>query len=326
MTTIPTVLGPLDPTALGRVLPHEHIASVYGRWGQQQPEPDPTWEAEVLAHYGPLLTRLRQEFDCHTLVEVSPSWGFRGPRDLEVWAELSRASGVHIVVATGFYVGKVRPPDFGDWSVARIADLMIREATEGILGSSVRAGILKVAVGDFDADDRKLVRAAALAQRETGLAITTHTCSPEVRRGVLDILEGAGVDPARIVLGHADDNATPVELLSLVARGCSVLLTIWGIRNPALIGWGLPVLPRFHSPSLVAALVAEGYAERVMISIDYSAGFEQGRFVPDLYEVEGRTYLYLFTQVLDTLRRVGLDDATIEHILRDNPRRMLTAT
>lgn len=324
MASINTVLGPIDPGRLRRVLPHEHIASVYGRFGKQQAEPSAVWEAEVLAHYEPLLKRLYQEYDCNALVEVSPSYGFRQQRDLEVWAELSRRTGVHIVVATGFYVDSIRPADFSEWNVTQIVDWLVREATVGIVGTAVRAGIIKIAVGPFDADDRKLVRAAGLAQIETGLCITTHTCSPEVRRGTLDILEGVGVDPARIVLGHADDNASAPELLSLVQRGCSLLLTIWGIQNMARIGWRLPALPRYHSPSLVAALAAEGHASQIMMSIDYSGGFEEGRFVPDLYDVEGRTHLYLFTHVLSALRAMGLSEATIETMLRDNPRRMLT--
>ena len=321
--TVPTVLDEVDLGDLGRVLPHEHIASVYGHWGQQQDEPDPEWEETVLAHYTPMLTRLYQEYDCRTIVEVSPSWGFRRARDLEVWAELTRRTGVNIVVSSGFYTARTRPPDFADRSANDLADLIIGEATEGVAGTSVKAGIIKIAVSEFGHDDRKLCRAAAIAQRETGLSITTHTCSPRVRHGTLDILEGAGVPPERVYLGHADDNAALPELLSLVQRGVNVLLTIWGIQNMASIGWRLPTLPRYHSPGLLAGIAAEGHGDQVLMSIDYSAGFVEGALVQDLYDVAGRTSLYMFTHVLDALRRMGVDDQTVERILRDNPREML---
>ena len=175
--TVATVLDEVDLGDLGRVLPHEHIASVYGHWGQQQDEPDPEWEETVLAHYTPMLTRLYQEYDCRTIVEVSPSWGFRRARDLEVWAELTRRTGVNIVVSSGFYTARTRPPDFADRSANDLADLIIGEATEGVAGTSVKAGIIKIAVSEFGHDDRKLCRAAAIAQRETGLSITTHTAA-----------------------------------------------------------------------------------------------------------------------------------------------------
>jgi predicted metal-dependent phosphotriesterase family hydrolase len=59
------------------------------------------------------------------------------------------------------------------------------------------------------------------------------------------------------------------------------------------------------------------------MSIDYSAGFEDGHLIEDLYGVEGRTSLYMFTHVLGDLRMMGVQDDALERILRDNPRRML---
>jgi len=323
--SISTVLGRVRPDELGRILPHEHIASVYGRWGKQSKEPNPEWEKKVLDHYTPILNELSHKHECRTIVEVSPGWGFRQSRDLEVWAELSRRTGVNIVVATGYYTSSVRPENFADLSASEIADGMIRDIAEGIDGTAVRAGIIKIAMGDFGADDRKLCKAAAVAQKETGVSITTHTCSAAVRRGVLDLLEGAGVHPERIYLGHADDNATHVELLDLLRRGCNILCTIWGIQNPKLIGWQFPVLPKYHSAEMLATMIAEGYGDQVLSSIDYSAGFEEGKLVEDLYEIESRTCLYMFTHVLDMLRRLGVSEEAIERMLCDNPRRMLLA-
>ncbi len=334
---ITTVRGDVAEDDLGRILPHEHIASVYGfeermvhelrgegsRYERPHSEQErAAWEEKVLDYYTPMLARLSREYDCRTIVEASPSV-FKGARDLEVWAELSRRTGVHIVAATGYYTSTLRPPDLVERSVAQLADGMIREISHGIEGTTIRAGIIKVAVDDFGADDRKLCKAAAIAQRETGLSITTHTCTSGDRRGTLDLLEGAGVPPERICLGHADDNATLVEMLELVQRGCNVLFTLWGIQNPLWIGWRLPVLPRYHSAMLVAGLVAEGYGRQVLASIDGMAGFVEGRIVDYLYEVEGRTCLYMFTHVLDMLHRLGVPAEAIECILHDNPRRML---
>ena len=236
---------------------------------------------------------------------------------------MSRGTGVHIVAATGYYIAPFRPASFAESSPSQLADGMIRDATRGIEGTCARAGIIKVGISDLNAGDRKLLKAAAIAQRETGLSITTHTCSPAGRLGTLDLLDGAGVSPERICLGHADNNATLIELLQLVRRGCNVVLTIWGIQNPAWIGWGLPVLPRYQSAELMAGLVAEGYGDQVLASIDGWAGFVEGRVVEYLYEVEGRSALYLFTHVLDTLNSFGMSEEAIEHVIRDNPRRML---
>jgi phosphotriesterase-related protein len=229
------------------------------------------------------------------------------------------------VASTGYYTSGYRPESFVGASAQQLADGMIREATAGFGATGLRAGIIKIALEDFGAGDRKLCQAAALTHHATGLAITTHVCSPQVRRATLDYLEGAGVPAERIVLGHADDNATLLELLGLVERGCSVLFTIWGIHTKERIGWAYPVLPRHHSAGLVAGLVAEGFGDRVMASIDYWAGFQNGQVTEYRYDTDwtGRDYLYLFGFVVDSLRTMGVPEAAIERMLRDNPRRML---
>jgi predicted metal-dependent phosphotriesterase family hydrolase len=319
MAEVTTLLGPVPEDTLGRILPHEHILGVFGHGLSRDLAFEPQPAEAMIAHHEPLLRQLVERYDCRTLVEVSPS-GMRRSQELDVWAELSRRTGINIVPATGHYVGPFRPKVFAGSSAAQVATEMISEITRGIEGTSYKAGIIKIAMGDFDEADRKLCQAAAIAQKATGLSITTHTCSPQVRRGVLDYLEGAGVPPERVYLGHADDNATLPELLSLVQRGANVLLTIWGIQNPRLVGWTLPVLPKYHSPGLVAGLVAEGCGDRVLLSIDYAAGLEE-----PYYEVEGRNYLYMFTHVLGFLRQMGMGDRDIERLMRDNPRRMLLA-
>ena len=319
---VTTVLGAACADDLGRVLPHEHIASVYGGWGELLPEPNPEWERVVLEHYTAFLTRLVQDHDCRTLVEVSPSWGGRGKRDLEVWAELSRRTGMNIVATTGYLFGFAPlPDDFHERCAAEIADGFIRDIEEGMEGTGVRAGILKASVFD-DADGLKFLRAIAIAQKETGAPVTT--CGGN-HRLILDFLEGAGVPAERIFLSHVDATKTIVDLMAILRRGCSVNFTMWGIRNWRLIGGRAGPIPEHYSAELMAAAVAEGFLGQLMFSIDYSAmkGFEGNRLKEDLYEVDGRTYFYLFTHALPSLKKLGVSDSDIETMLRDNPRRML---
>lgn len=319
---VQTVLGPVSADQLGRTSIHEHICSVYGAWGKLLPEPRPEWEQAVLDHYTPLLTQLRRRHDCRTIVEVTPSWGGRGKRDLEVWADLSRRTGVHIVATTGYLFGYAPLPEFfRESSPPEIADRFIRDIEDGMEGTNVRAGVLKAHVPE-SAEGIKLLRAVAIAHKETGAPVTT--CAGN-HRFILDFLEGAGVPPERVCLSHADASKTIVELLALLRRGCSANFTIWGIQNPRLIGWPHGEIPKYYSAELMAAAVAEGFMRQVMPAIDYSAmgGFEEDRVKEDLYEVEGRTYLYLFTHAVPQLKKLGVSDEDIEIMLRDNPRHFL---
>jgi predicted metal-dependent phosphotriesterase family hydrolase len=82
----------------------------------------------------------------------------------------------------------------------------------------------------------------------------------------------------------------------------------------------LPIPPVWAN---YAGLIAEGHRDQVPMSIDYSRGFEENSLVENLYSVEGRTHVYLSTRVLDSLRRIGVSDQDMEHIMRENPRRVL---
>ena len=322
---IPTVLGEVPSDRLGRVLTHEHIVSLYGSWWKLSPQPHPAWSHAALEHYTPLLSELKATHGVDTIVEVTPGWESRGPEDLELWAELSRRSGVNVVVTTGDFMGSdlgLLGRERGEQTVAQLADQMIREAEEGILGTKVRAGIIKVHVRRETPYGRRLMQAAAIAQMETGLCLTTCTGDHTF---YVDVWEMAGVPPARICLSHGDTRPLP-EVIGLFKRGCSYNFTLWGIRSPKEIGWPWPEVPRYHSPAFLATLAAEGYVSHLFPSMDYSAmgGFtEDGRVCEDLYHVEGRTYSYMFRHGVPNMKRFGVTDAEVETMLRQNPRRLL---
>jgi len=255
--------------------------------------------------------------------------------DMGLAANIARDSGMNLVLSTGWYVDQYakstldvcyRPPEFRDNTAETIAQGMIDDITVGMKGTGVKAGIIKIAVTDLGSgSDRKLLKAAAIAQRETGVSISTHTSPHSVRMGTLDYLEGAGVDPGRIYLGHSDaGNGGITESLALVKRGCSVLYTIWGIFNPNTIGWGGMPLARHFSSYVTAAMVDEGYADKVLFSIDYSVNYTNGDLYYSLYDIPERSPLYAFTYAVPQLKKLGVSQEDLDTIMIDNPRKMLS--
>jgi phosphotriesterase-related protein len=93
--------------------------------------------------------------------------------------------------------------------------LYVHEATVGIDGSDVKAGIIKCAHesgvtwergSGFTKAGKVTARAAARAAVATGLPITTHTeVEEEVGLAQLDIFEEEGVDLNRVYIGHCND-------------------------------------------------------------------------------------------------------------------------
>lgn len=326
---INTVAGSVTPDKTGYILPHEHVVLFPSILNASDYE-------QVYNHFVPLYRELVEKYGCQTLVEVSPRLIANIPntcrlpdshrrRDFKLLKDISRDSGMNIVLCTGFYRPHTRPGYFFEWSAERLAAQMVEDLTCGIDGTDVKAGIIKVAVDDINTDsDRKLMKAAAIAQRETGAAVTTHTCTPENRMGLLNLMEGAGVDPDRIYLGHADANSDIRESMDLVKRGCHLLLTLWGIMNPQLIGWNNGTLLKHHSAYIVKALIDEGFLHQVLASVDYGVySLIDGVMETETYENPERTPAFAFTFIVPELKRLGISQEEIDTLLLHNPRNML---
>src|SRR3954451_5306025 len=128
-STVMTVTGPVDASALGRTLVHEHI--VIGYMGEEL-DPRRTWKpADTIAlavdRMGELL-----DHGVRTFVDPCPIELGRNP---ELYAEIARRSGMQIVCTTGFYTehgGKGIPTYWKARDAAEVAELYVHELTEGI--------------------------------------------------------------------------------------------------------------------------------------------------------------------------------------------------
>jgi len=324
----PTISGGVPIEKTGRILPHEHLVLYPSRIEEK-------YYDVIKKHHIPLLKNLVNDYGCDTIVEVTArrnADGGVGPGDksgyikdnINLCREICTESGINLVLSTGFYREIKRPVYFFGNTVTQLADEMIRDIEDGIDDSGVKAGIIKIAIDDMNSPaDIKLLDAAAIAQKATGIAITTHTCSRDTRLGTLNHLENAGVDPERIVLGHADAHADANEILTLAKRNCRLLFTIWGITDAETIG-GRGTISAMHSADLAAILSGEGHIDKLLFSTDYTSSIEDGKLVPALYGIPDRNFCYAFTFTVPALKKVGLTDEQIDKIMVDNPRRMLT--
>lgn len=199
---IMTVSGPIAADRLGTALVHEHILVDF--IGAEKAAPDRYDRAEVARVALPHLHRIKAQ-GISALFECTPAYLARDPLLLQ---ELAKASGLHLVTNTGYYAangGKHLPAHARTESAEQLADRWIGEWREGIGGTGIRPGFIKIgldagALGDVG---RKLIRAAALTHRATGLTIAAHTGDGQAAFEQLDLLEREGVQPAAWVWVHA---------------------------------------------------------------------------------------------------------------------------
>ncbi|MDE3076218.1 MAG: phosphotriesterase, partial [Chloroflexota bacterium] len=197
MPTVNTTVGAVEPASLGFTLMHEHM--LFGYPAVRQSWPD-SFDRPRAFQRNVAWLREAKAAGIDTIVDVTtPDNG----RDIEFQREVAQSAGIQVVVATGFWEV---PRFFFGRSPEVAKEFFVRDITEGIEGSNVKAGIIKVASDEEELAGPKetIFRAAARAHRMTGIPITTHTDS--FHHSGLDqqrVLSQEGVDLARVVIGHS---------------------------------------------------------------------------------------------------------------------------
>ena len=310
MGYVQTVLGRIDPSELGITLPHEHtqiaLWHVESRWDYWQLTRD---EPVILAE----LERFRSAGG-RSLVDLTlPGVG----RDPAWLAGLARASGLNIVMGSGWYRGAYYPPEarIDRRSVDDLADELVREATDGVGESGVIPGIIGEIGTDkpwVSAAEERVHRAAARAAKRTGRAITTHSIMSPVGLAQLRIFEEEGLDPARVVIGHSDSYPVLDHYLEIIRRGASIEFDFLGMTFTAVEQHGEDRLVE-----ILGELLSRGHADRILLSQDVCNDAQLARY-------GGHGYVYLAEKFLPRLRYAGVTEADIETMTVANPRRMLT--
>ncbi len=344
-----TVLGPVAPERLGRVLHHEHLLSLTpGPWlsggrpadgpGAQPSTPrDPLRDEDRAERAVGALSGLAA-LGFGTVVDLSP-YGVVGRdadgADVDLLQEVSRRSGLHVVAGTAVYLEALSPAWARRASLAEMTERFVRDATEGIGGTGVRAGVLgeqATGLGEITAHEEKCLRAAARASRQTGLALVTHTTHGTMALEQIDLLLEEGVDLDRVVVGHMDTHPDTGYVLEVAARGVTVAFDTIGKQS-----WDFRVEPEPAAPpdgefgkrayrrsdrvraERIAALVRAGYADRVLLSHDLTG--EEVSLNPGTHGQWG--YSYLGTAFAALLTEHGVSPAELDRMLRDNPARLL---
>jgi len=300
-----TVKGPVAAADLGTTLVHEHVLVDFvgaDKVSRQRYDADEAFRT-VLPH---LLAV--KERGARALVECTPAWLGRDPMLLR---RLSEASGLHIVTNTGYYGAahdKYVPAHAFEENAERLAERWTAEWRDGIDGTSIRPGFIKTGVdsGPLSPVDRKLIVAAALCHRQTGLRIHCHTGDGRAAMDILSVLGAQRVSPSAYVWVHAQNEKDRALHLRAAAAGAWIELD--GVAEESLDA---------HVGAAVD-LARKGHLKRVLVSQDagwYRVGEPAGgRFRP---------YTFLFDGFVPALRRAGLADADVRTLLVDNPARAL---
>jgi phosphotriesterase-related protein len=257
-----------------------------------------------------------------TLVDLTPH------RPIDLYEQIAKRTSVKIVPSTGFYRRAKIPKALADMEDEnQMYAHMLREASEGIDGTKIRAGIIKIAAETSPLSDweKKVFRAAARVQKLNGVPIATHDGS--AAREQFDLLVQTGATPRRVLISHVDmglhgkrtREQLSEELISIAKDGGYMEFDTFGQES---------YTPWRDLVFLWRAICDAGFANRMLISMDCNWHWEHGSKIfegadkpnadPD---ASRRTYAYMMTDAVPKLLKSGFSQKEIHTFLVDNPRR-----
>jgi len=341
-----TVLGPINGEDLGVTQPHEHliIDAVQAIFSQ------PDDEGKKLA-FQPMTTELvpwvRQhrnenmdncqlldveeaikeallykELGGKTICDMSNKGLGRDPKAL---VRISKETGLNIIMGSGYYVNTGHPKDM-DKTVEEITEEIVRDVTEGVDGTGIKAGMIGEigCVWPLHPNEKKAVIAAAKAQQITGAPVNIH---PGRKRGssfdLIDILREAGADLSRVVMSHIDIRVrTHEERVALAKTGCYLEYDNFGWNGPTPVWAFKDWDPAIDIPddtkrvNEIKQLLADGFINQIVLSSDIC-------FKHRLHRFGDHAYALVLGQIVPLMKKVGITQKEIDMMLIDNPRRLL---
>ena len=311
---VQTVRGPIEVSKLGFTLSHEHICNCTPEFWEQWPKSFGGREGLVARAVEQLEALKKSGVD--TLIDLTP---YDVGRDIRLIEEVSRKSGIQIVACTGQHL--FAPPSLGDRPTEALTEFFIREIEQGIDGTDIKAGVIKVATANdvVTACRRKgLARRRARQQGHGRSHRDTHSCAAARRKKQADIFEAEGISPARVSLGHSDDSGDIDYLAGLARRGYTLGMDHInrGLKPDARVSWK-------SRAEHIKQLIGMGFVERLFLSQDTVLG--TAMFPPERQGEREKTNpdgLFFNTRTLiPHLKQIGVSPGQIRIMTVENPRR-----
>ena len=342
MSYIETVLGPISPEELGVTMMHEHLI-----WDQSfyQAPIDPNTPEGVFLNsrivpenmhkirlynlhgHRQCAKQMNQEEAAEEVMYLRNAGGkalvdcscLGIERDPLVEKYVSQKTGLHIIMSTGLY-SRGSCPEVETLSCEEKTTLFIKELTEGVDGTEIKAGVIgEIGVNDFSEYEQQTLAAAARAQAVTGAAILIH--QPGLRKighDILDILEENGGNISKTVLCHCDPLCEDIHYLErLMQRGANLSFDQFGLE--AHIGGrnGGIWLPRdIDRIRAIVRFCELGYSRQLVLSQDLC-------FQICYRKYGGGGYAHVLEDIVPIMRSEGIREKAIQHMLVSNPARIL---
>ncbi len=332
------VCGKVNREELGIVTPHEHVFIDISAFFEERPLRDiekPAEEKVKMEHLGqlnrdPYALKDNLKLDDYetqkkeilrfkraggsTIVDATMPGIGRDPKTLK---RISEETGINIVMGTGYYVTSTHPEKLKSMTEEEIADEMVRELTEGVDG--VKAGVIgEIGISEiFNEDERRVLRASAIAHKKTGAGVLVHI-NPWTVNGkeATDILLDKGVAPDRIAISHIDVENREDYVMYMLEKGVYVEFDNFGKEyyveaEARHDGYGCFVSD-VQRIEFMKKLIEKGYANQILLSCDVCL-----KTCLRTYGAWG--YDHVLVNIVPMMKETGIKEEDIDIMLKENP-------
>ncbi len=339
---VQTVLGLVPPESLGPTTTHEHLLINFEVMFHAPSEASERYKAfqpvsmENLAWIG--YDPFRNLDNCRLLdedVAVSEALRYKMAgggtmvdattigigRDPLALARISRVTGLNLVMGAGYYVDAAHPEGMDDKTDSDIAEEMVADITAGVANTGVKAGI----IGELGCswpvteNERKVLRAGAQAQRETGAAILIHPGRNKTAPfEIIDVLAEAGADVSRVIISHLERTIASADAyIELAQTGCCLELDLFGWETSNYAYSEMDMISDAQRMDIIQRLIEEGFSSQIVIAHDICTKHRTTKY-------GGHGYSHILENIVPRMRSRGIDEADIQGMIVSTPARLLT--
>jgi phosphotriesterase-related protein len=301
---IRTVLDDISPTELGTTTCHEHLLWVV-------PEPYTDEDPDLGFDSIPAAVAELRHFKAaggSTLVEMTTAEIGRCPTELR---QISEATGVHVISATGHHKEKFSAAAINGKSVDELAAHIIHDITSGMAGTDIKAGVIKAgtSLNTATESERRVIDAVGLAHKATGAPVSTHTEAGTFAIEQAKLLNGAGVPFERMLIGHLDRGLPRETYLTLGHMGVYLGFDQIG-KNKY---W-----PDAERVALIKDLIVAGHVGQILLSGDTAR-----KSAWHIHNPRTNGLAQLLLNFVPMMREAGVSENHIHSMLNENPARFL---
>lgn len=230
-------------------------------------------------------------------------------RNVAYAQEVAKKTGINIVQATGWYQSAFLPIEVYQSSITQLAEMMIKDITEGIKNTDIKAGVIgEIATtkNNWTEQEEKVFKAAVIASNETHTPIMTHTSNGTLGHEQVKFFQRERANLEKIVIGHVDLTGDPSYVLAMLKTGINVEIDTIGKNN---------YMSDTKRVEIIKSAQEAGYTDQIVLSMDITRKSH-------LKANGGNGYAYLLDRFVPKLKSKGVSESFIHKMLVSNPQRI----